>query len=387
MWAADIVDAGVRYPSRIRFSHPGQPEDWATNDFFDVSPENERDSIRALFPFRDELLVFKESGVYAVGGWDRFSFYQRKISPNGGACVSTAVDGSAGVAYWISNQGNVFAYNGESVVPVGEKIDELWKSGIVNCSSRSIAVWARGSLYCSLDVQTSDLFYGVNLSSQPVEEDIGASAPDWQTELTYTGERYPEIEAGMYVYTPSRMGAAWTRHTFKPSSMLYWQRAGGADQLLFTVEDRPGLFNFMDETQTTDRVNDKTYPIRAYLKTNWADGGETATRKRWRRPRVTAAAVQPTNLRVFVYRDYRYETPIRTMTGFVGPLAQGDQLVWEEGDWDDALWVQQNDQYRFKRYGSAGSAHAIQFLIFSLDNPSSWWVDAIALPFRRRSIR
>jgi hypothetical protein len=102
---------------------------------------------------------------------------------------------------------------------------------------------------------------------------------------------------------------------------------------------------------------------------------------------VTAAAVQPTNLRVLVYRDYRYETPIRTMGGFVGPAAQGEQLVWDQDDWDDAFWVQQNDQYRFRRYGSAGSAHAVQFLIFSLDNPSSWWVDSIALPFRRRQIK
>jgi hypothetical protein len=426
MWAADIVDAGVRYPSRIRFSHPGQPEDWGTNDYFDVSPENERDSIRGLFSFRDELLVFKESGVYAVGGWDRFSFYQRKIAPNGGMCVSTGVDASAGVVYWISNQGNVFAYNGEQVVPVGEKINELWKTGQVGCSSRSIAVWARGSLYCSLDVDarstarnvTQELFgkfqdgqfiFGPNDSLNEFEAEIAAlsisEAEETTSSLDQTATldglfvapeqpvadpgklRYPAPIAGMYVYTPTRSGSPWTRHSFKPTSMLYWQRPNGNDKLLFTVEDVGALFDFMDETRQVDVVNGIVYPVRAYLKTNWADGKETATRKRWRRPRVTAAAEQPATLNVRAFRNYRYETAIRSMSARIGPEALPDQLVWDEEDWDEKKWVQNNDRYRFRRYGSAGSAHAVQFLFYSLDNTSAWWVDSIALPFRRRPIR
>ena len=108
-WAADTVEGSVRYPSRIRFSHVGFPEDWAENDYFDIDPENDRDSIRALFSYRDELLVFKESGVWAVGGWDRESFFVRKISPSAGICVPTAISSSSSIAYWVSNEGNVFA--------------------------------------------------------------------------------------------------------------------------------------------------------------------------------------------------------------------------------------------------------------------------------------
>jgi hypothetical protein len=372
-WVADTLEGSTRYSSRIRFSHVGQPEDWAELDYFDVAPENDRDSIRGLFSFRDELLVFKESGVWAVGGWDRESFFLRKIAPSGGLCVPTAVTSSSGIAYWVSNEGNVFAYNGERAVPVGDAIWGLWRDGEVNCSSLSIAVWSRGRLYCVLDTKSNDY--------------------------------------GLFVYDP-RLGrrGAWTRYNFKPSSMLYWQQPGGQDQLLFTLPDTfneekfsnvtdPGvgigetpvlafsrLYDLGDETQMTDRIGDTSFPVRGYLKTHWITAGETATRKRWRRPRITAGATQACQLRMRVYRNYDTLNESKVVLFPIGDDVV-DSLEWDEGEWDLDFWGGQQQEYSFVRTGSLGSANAIQILLSSPDSRSAWWVDSIAIPFRRKGIK
>lgn len=386
-WVADIEEGSTRYSSRIRFSHVGQPEDWAEADYFDVAPENNRDSIRALFSYRDELLVFKESGVWAVGGWDRDSFFLRKVAPSGGICVPTAVTSSSGIAYWVSNEGNVFAYNGERAVPIGDAIWGLWRDGEVNCSSLSIAVWSRGRLYCTLDTQSND--------------------------------------NGLYVYDP-RLGkrGAWTRFNFKPSSMVYWQQGAGSDQLLFTLpstfnetnyqlnlstggggvtiigegnpeleDDGPRplntqtrLYDLADESQVVDRIGDQVFPVSAYLKTHWITGGETATRKRWRRPRITAGAAQACQLRLRVYRNYDRVNESKVVLFPIGDQSSAN-LEWDEGEWNVDSWAGEQQEYSFVRTAALGSANAIQLRLGSPDNQSAWWVDSIAIPFRRKGIK
>jgi len=63
MWWADTVEGGTRFRSRVRFSHPLQPRDFADADFFDIDPDDQSDQITALVPFKDHLLVFKRRSV------------------------------------------------------------------------------------------------------------------------------------------------------------------------------------------------------------------------------------------------------------------------------------------------------------------------------------
>jgi hypothetical protein len=56
--------------------------------------------------------------------------------------------------------------------------------------------------------------------------------------------------------------------------------------------------------------------------------------------------------------------------------------------WDQDLWSGLKEEtYAFQRTPSAGSAHAVSFKFSSTDNVGRWWVDSIAVPFRRKQVR
>ena len=82
MWVADTVESSVRNRSRVRWSHPLQPEDWASADYFDIDPDDESDQITALVPFRDMLLVFKQVFVKLNGDFLYITAFALMCFPN-----------------------------------------------------------------------------------------------------------------------------------------------------------------------------------------------------------------------------------------------------------------------------------------------------------------
>jgi hypothetical protein len=157
---------------------------------------------------------------------------------------------------------------------------------------------------------------------------------------------------------------------------------GGAEPV--TPQSR--LYDLNNEQQLTDRIGDQSFPVSGYLKTHWITGGETATRKRWRRPRITAGAAQACQLRLRVYRNYNTVNETKVVLFPIGDQS-ADNLEWDDGDWDEDSWAGEQQEYSFVRASALGSANAIQLRLGSPDNPSSWWVDSIALPFRRKGIK
>ena len=150
MWWADTVEAGTRYRYRVRFSHFLQPENFADADYFDIDA-NSDDEITALVPFGAALLVFKRRSVFAINGSSRDDFVPERITGVSGATTQEAISYNAGVCYWWSSDGNVFAYNGRGVIPLGERIRGAVFLNYVDAANADARVcWAGGRLYVSL---------------------------------------------------------------------------------------------------------------------------------------------------------------------------------------------------------------------------------------------
>lgn len=347
MWWADTVESGTRFRSRVRFSHPFQPRDFASADFFDIEPDDQSDQITAIMPFKDQLLVFKRRAVFAIYGYDRDSFVVERIANSAGVSCQGAVTANAGTAYWWSIDGNVFAYNGRGVVPIGDRITGILNDGVVavGCDTTRV-MWADDQLWVSL--------------------------------------RLNDLSRVMFVYDPSiGENGAWTRFSYAPTSMLWWKRSTGAPYVVFTQRLRGALYDLSSVTREQDNDRGTVTSVPAHYRTAWYTAKDTALKKRWRRPTVTVAANDDCVLNVQVYHDFNEASPNRTLTMPVARSVGG--MVW--GDPWGTPWSGSDPVYEFDRLGSPGRSNAIQFRFSMSDVSSRWWVDSFALPFYEKSYR
>ena len=99
---------------------------------------------------------------------------------------------------------------------------------------------------------------------------------------------------------------------------------------------------------------------------------------------MTAAADGNTTIKMDVYHDYQEGDLVKTSD----ILIESSDDVWDTMLWGTGEWgVDGTDFYVFRRQPSGGSAYAIQFKFSSSDNVGRWWIDSIALPFRRKEVR
>ena len=348
MFWADTVESGTRYRSRLRFSHPLQPRDFATADYFDIEPDDQTNQITALVPFKDHMLIFKQRGVFALYGYDKSTFVVERVSTQAGVFSQEQVSANAGVCYWWSTDGNVYAYNGRGVVPLGDRIKQVAQDGTVQPGHADHRVmWGDNQL--------------------------------WVVLKTVAGDRLT------YVYDPSvGQSGAWTRFSMTPSSLFWWRKNDGSAQIMFIKPSTGRLYDLGSAAQEQDDDGGSATSIAAYYKTAWYTAKDTALKKRWRRPTVTVAANDDCQLSVDVYHDFDESSVSRTLTL---PIARaGGSFVWGD-DWGSAPWSGDDPAYEFDRLGSPGRSHAIQFKFSVTDHTSKWWVDSYALPYYEKGYR
>lgn len=347
MFWADTVESGTRYRSRLRYSHPLQPRDFATADYFDIEPDDQTNQITALVPFRDHMLIFKQRGVFALYGYDKSTFVVERVSTQAGVFAQEQVATNASVCYWWSTDGNVYAYNGKGIVPLGDRIRNVVVDGTVNAGHADHRVMWTGDML-------------------------------WVVLKTVAGGRLT------FVYDPSTgQRGAWTKFSITPSSMFWWRKNDGSAEITFIKPSTGRLYNMGSADAEQDEDGGSYTPIDAYYKTAWFTAKDTALKKRWRRPTVAAAANDDATLRISVYHDFDESSVSRTLTL---PIASSSgNMVWGD-DWG-GTWSGNDPVYGFDRAGSPGRSHAIQFKFYMVDHSSKWWVDSYALPYLEKSYR
>ena len=377
MWVADTVESATRYAHRVRFSHLQQPEDWATADYFEVDPSDDGDPITALVPFQNVLLVFKRGSVHAVFGTSRDNFSLEALTQATGVNDPRAIAVHSGVCYWFSNQGQLMGFNGRGVVPVSDKVKWWTDLNYITHGGDHQLMWADEKLWLSLE----------------------------------TGSAYPDfgsVSRLLFMYDPSIR--AMTRYDKIVSDMFYWIRIGQDPDPLFLYPEDDNIYrydrSYPVDTQTPDFLIDQpstaildqdnnqlvsvdsstsgNVRIDGYYRTGWFTASETATKKRWKRPRVTAAAEGDTTIRMRVYHDFDDGTTKKQSEIIID---SEDTALWNTMLWGDDWPENVSDTYNFARMPSAGTGHAVQFEFTSQDNPGRWWIDSIALPFRRKQVK
>lgn len=348
MWWADTVESGTRFRSRLRWSHPLQPEDFAAADYFDIEADDQTDQITALYQFRGQLFVFKKRSVYAIYGSSRDDFIPEKISATAGAWSQEGVTASQSHLYWWSPDGDVWSYDGREVVSVGNKISLLADNGTIIPGADHRLCWAENRLWVSFLTAANT------------------------NRLTY-------------VMDPRIGGGAWTKYSVPITSMVWWRRNSGVNGIMIRVLGYNGVADFNIPTQEVDRPVSTDIPIQAYYISSWFFGRDTALTKRWKRMHITSSADDPATMNVDVYFDFNESLVVKTMQAPIDGAA--GLYLWNGGTWNGGVWNGSDSIYSFDRMQSSGRSHAVRFKFYVTNHLAGWSMDSYALPYIEKGYR
>jgi len=306
------------HPNRIRWSHPDEPEDWATNDFIDIEIGGGR--ITALHSFQDHLVIFKTDSVWALYGYNLESWQLVKMSRSIGAPSPTAVARNESSLFFFSASGRngIYAYDGNQLteisLPIRGAMEEITRFEDVWIG------WAGRRLWCSV----------------PWAPDTvgGDGVLVWD----------PDVGNGAWVFHQPALGSL--RCIIERADIESGYPAGvihgdsGAAAVVFLDYDPSSASDVLLEGFTLT-------PFPAEYTTGWKHNGWPERRKSWLRSRWVArrpdAAVR---IRLDVFKDYETSNPARSSAGIIDSAGT---VFWRELGFDDPA----GDGFDFTELGAA----------------------------------
>jgi hypothetical protein len=314
----------VAHTSRVRWSHPGQPEDWRKNDWIDFEP-GANDEITGIASWGDRLLIFKNNSVFELLGYDADSFEVVNLSRTIGALSQDAIAVCEQGVYFFSWPEGLHFFDGKQIHNLFYNLRPIMVDGTVQRSMRnSITVqWAKQRVWVSMP----------------------------------TDSEQENVNTVTYVFDPMLNGGrgAWTRYRFgdpgvglgvgveyqAPGGDVKWiaafpYKAFGDEYSLVELHSTQwGVqvsWDYLDPRLTVTNAGGGAFPIVASYQTPWVDLGNPALTKAWRRPVFVCRADEPFTLECQGFRDYDDALPAGSAFQIaVAPTAAG-------GEWDASLW-------------------------------------------------
>ncbi len=359
MWAGGVVEATGTFNSRIRWSHPGQPQDWRTNDYIDISPDDEAGVIRAMVPLGDRLIVFKDKSVHAVSGAAPGGFSVHELTRQIGAATNAAVTKTESAIYFWDVDTGAWKYDGKEFTHIFQPLFSLIDDSKMNTafSFQTILQFFRERLYVSLPM---------------------------------TAEPYSNTFITLVYDDNAGKNGAWTIHTMQPFG--WWVHkasvSGGDERLLF------GRSGFVFEMDVENYYYDMSIfgteePIEAWYTTRWFDADNRATRKRWKRPVFVMQGGSQQEMVVEVLRDY---DPSKVVKSFnVATLLDPAEGIWDSDDWDDFQWAAETllagDKSVILRGSPLGNGTAIALRMKNVAPGQDWRLMGLTMKWIDKRLR
>jgi hypothetical protein len=354
VFVANIMESGVAYPNRVRWSHPNFPEDWRSLDFADIDTGHDGDEITALVPFGDRLLVFKKHSIHAIYGEPPEALQTFPVTYEVGAPSQEAVVATDMGVFFYSIPEGVFLYQGKEPRWQFERLQPatLPGGGISAATADQIQLgWGNRRLWLSVP---------------------------WEGGLT---------RDRVFVMDP-QLGkdGSWTAYDLALGPFLEWSPPGDATQFLAAHVGGSRVLVLDQAGQAHDDFGAGAVHIESMFRTSWMDLGEPAREKRWRAPHVVMRGGSTAVIDAEGYVDYDPSSIRRHFA--ISTSADGSRLVWGSGLWGQARWARGGDsQHVVKRGASLGNATAVALKFRGPQTDHSWGVDAITFPFIPRKQR
>jgi hypothetical protein len=364
-FVAHTLESATAHKSRVRWSNANQPEKWAASDYVDIDIGERGDSITALVPHGDRLLVFKENSVHAIYGWDSDSFQVVTLTNDVGSVASSSpVSTPHGVYFWFGTEG-VYLFDGERFIWLFAKLVPAIDDARITFTNKPQLAWGKNRLYASVDWTEAGATARRTLIYDPTLGDFGA----WVS---------TDIDAGpMFTYRPP----------------------GGTPTVLAGCVANTGIVIDVEDEQnrTSDRyVGSTEVHISSHFVTRWVAGRNPIVKKRWGKPRMVTLADASLTLPIVVFKDYDKAQQAKSFD--VDITGRTSSSLWGTMKWDDAdsaspyyaQWdaVAKDLVADVKNLPTLGTARAVSMKVSGPTGTNNTWeVNALAFTYIPRRLR
>lgn len=371
VWVAGTYESGVHYPNRVRFSwaleFPLAAENWRSDEYIDIDDGKNGETITAIVPFGDQLIVFKGHSTYAIFGGGAESFGIVNISNTLGAVSSGGVLVTPAGLFFFDHKTGLHVYDGSKIKWVFENVWPAMRDGSI----------------------PEALIPNVRMGW--VENRLWLSVP-WANKPTYA-------RGTTFVLDPS-VGGAWTQFDLAcgPFSSNHHDSVGavyGASaNLLYQLDVQEQYYDIVGTTSVVTVID-------GHYRTNWIDVGQPAVKKRWKRLEAVLQIDKPYVLPVVAYKNY--DQNIITKSFHItsdGSAAAVVNPTWDNAasDWDVSKWSSDGGIYgEVQRGTSLGVSRAISVKVGGpvMTKPTAgvsqapifWGVDALIVKYVPRKVR
>lgn len=409
MFAARIWDDGDYHWSRLRWSHPLQPDAWRADDFIDIEAGGGR--VTAILSFQDHLLIFKTNSLWALYGYDENSWQLVKVSSSVGLPGPMGVTRSEKACYFFSasDRNGMYGYNGDQPVYISEALRPAFEE--ITGYEQVFVSWAGRRLWVSVP-WVHNVGATTDISSVFVmDPDVGQGGA-WTMYRSNYGCPGPILD-GSDVQARFPLSAFWSTQT---AAMVTLDALDIGYDILdkdFVLAATPPadgsneLVTGTGDSILVSAAGGVGRPFDAYYRTRWLHAGWPERKKSWRRPTFICRQVpRDTDLLIETYRDYNETQVARTRTLHLravgssywteGGFADHDQggFDWTEGGKQDpsgrgADWGETQAGATLQRAGSMGLAKAVQMRVrLAPSTPQRrWGVDGIVAKIVMRRFR
>jgi hypothetical protein len=353
VFVANTLESATRYPNRIRWSHPNQPESYRALDYIDVDPGVDGDEIVALVPFTDHLLVMKRRSTHVLYGFGWESFSVQKVSADIGCANSQAAVSTPGGVYLWSPDTGVWRYGGRGVE------------------------WTFASLWPAIETGSVDANRQDEVRLGWLDNRLWVSVP-WAVGT---------LETAVFVLDPTiSKSGSWTAYHLPIGVMLSFGVDDQPSIPLAAYNDGDRLLQLELENQSWDDFDGETQThIESYYRTPWFDMNQPAVIKRFHAPTFVFQGNSNDVATIEVYTDYDSLSVSKSFTESVSSTS--GEAVWDTLEWDTDLWGGQERLHAVQRGAPLGKARAVQLKVTGPATNITWGMDAVSLVYTPRKVR
>lgn len=359
IFVASTIEDGVQHKTRIRWSHPNSPENWAEQDYIDINDGGSE--INALAVFAGHLVIFKHNAVFAVFGYDSDSFQVVEISRVVGAATSHSVVSTERGVYFFSYPDGLMLYNGQRVVDIFEPIRPAIQRGYINPA-------AIDEVYVSYINRR--VWIGV-----PYSEVSNVPHPTlmfvYDPSITQRG-------AWLMFQTADQKGFSGGCTFVKEDGTSYGVVAHSSNPYVLKVDQYSNSYDVVDSSGVD-------YQFTSLYRSRWIDAGSYSSKKMWRRPDVVVKQMSSQGeLNLKVFGDYEEAAGSEIKSYAIVVPAAGSGLTWGSGVWG-SNWGAPNVGSQIMRGRSLGLVRAVQ-LEFSGPPGLQWGINSFTLKYNPRKV-